>query len=136
MIFSAHAGSISIAQLHTNGGGTFAKSCKSTQKSPSDKAFSLPTPIRVALAFGYAVLLFPQRTDSKPTPKGNLCGSPSLLPLWTPEWCRQNYHLGAVPKDPQLRSGEKRKFVAAVSPDTEFWLGPRQNRHRSKHDCN
>ena len=69
-------------------------------------------------------------------PSENLCGFPIPFPLWTPEWCRQNYHLGAVPKDPQLRSGTRQKFVAALSSDTEFWSGPRQSRHRSKHDCN
>ena len=69
-------------------------------------------------------------------PSENLCGFPIPFPLWTPEWCRQNYHLGAVPKAPQLRSVTKRKFVASLSSDTEFWSGPRQNRHRSKHDCN
>ena len=133
---SAPAGSISIAQLHTNGGVTFVTSDKSNQKRPSGKAFSLPTPIRVALTVGCVLLLFSHRTERKPTPKGNLCGSPSLLPLWTPEWCRIKCRLGAVLTVPQLRSGEKRKFVAALSSDTEFWSGPRQNRHRSKHDCN
>ena len=66
----------------------------------------------------------------------NLCGSPVLLPLWTPERCRQNYRLAGLPLDAQRRSGKMRKIVAPVFPDTEFWSGPRQNRHRSKHDCN
>ena len=66
----------------------------------------------------------------------NLCGSPVPFPLWTPERCRLKFHLSAVPADPQLRFGTKRKIVTSLSPDTEFWSGPRQNRHLSKHDCN
>ena len=67
-LFSAPAIGVAIALLHTNGGyggGTFAKSGKSNQKRPSGKAFSLPTPIRVALAVGCVILLCPHQNECK-----------------------------------------------------------------------
>ncbi len=118
-----------------NGGGTFAKSCKSTQKSPSGRA--LPSDANPAHSVSAACGAIPRiLTTANGLPSENLCGFPIPFPFWTPEWRRLNCHLGAVPTAPQRRSGTKTKFVAILMPDTEFWSGPRQNRTRSNHECN